>query len=121
MRYVRLYADAAGESHFDEVTVDMRQVEYIPGKPPIDMSTPQAAAGALFGRVPAGWRGDSHPSPRRQLVVTLTGEVDITASDGEVRRIGPGIACFIEDTTGKGHSTETIGKTDWSVVVVALA
>ena len=30
MRYLRLYADAAGESHFEDVTVDMRQVEYVP-------------------------------------------------------------------------------------------
>ena len=121
MRYLRLYADAAGESHFEDVTVEMRQVEYVPGRPLIDLSNPHAATGALFARVPAGWQGDAHPSPRRQLVVPLTGEVDMTASDGEVRRIGPGIACLIEDTTGKGHSTQTVGAIEWSVVVIPLA
>jgi hypothetical protein len=121
MRYLRLYADHAGESHFEDVTVDLRPVEYVPGKPLIDLSSAQTAAGVLFGRVSAGWWGDAHPSPRRQLVVTLAGEADMTASDGEVRRLSPGIACLIEDTTGKGHSTQVVGAGDWSVVVVALA
>ena len=33
----------------------------------------------------------------------------ITASDGEVREIGPGEVVLVEDTHGKGHLSKSIG------------
>jgi hypothetical protein len=35
--------------------------------------------------------------------------VEVTASDGETRRIGQGELLLLEDTTGKGHSTRALG------------
>lgn len=121
MHYLRLYSDPTGESHFEDVVVELHPVEYVPGKPPVDLSAPHPATGAVFCRVPAGWCGDAHPSPRRQLIITLAGELDVAASDGEVRRMGHGIAWLLEDITGKGHRTQTVGGHDWLGVVVPLA
>jgi hypothetical protein len=39
----------------------------------------------------ADWKGDKiHPVPRRTLCVTVKGEIEITAGDGEKRLFGPG-------------------------------
>ena len=32
---------------------------------------------------PAGWYGDWHPAPRRQLMFCLAGELEVQVSDGE--------------------------------------
>jgi hypothetical protein len=35
--------------------------------------------------------------------------VRITASDGEARIIGPGEIVLVEDTSGKGHLSKSVG------------
>ena len=47
-----------------------------------------------FSRLEAGYSGDWHPAPRRQFDFILSGRIELTASDGEVRsfvdlRAGP--------------------------------
>src|ERR1700736_3102342 len=39
-----------------------------------------------FGLIhcPAGWVGGRHPTPRRQFIAYLSGEMDFEVSDGEV-------------------------------------
>ncbi|HEY2330757.1 MAG TPA: hypothetical protein VGH94_02475 [Acidimicrobiales bacterium] len=39
----------------------------------------------------------------------LAGEGEVTASDGERRRFGPGWLLLLDDTEGKGHSTHVLG------------
>ena len=38
----------------------------------------------------------------------LSGTVEVTASEGEARRLGPGSLLLLEDTHGRGHSTRVI-------------
>ena len=47
-----------------------------------------------------------------------SGEGEIEASDGEVRRLLPVMVLLAEDTTGRGHRIKHIG--DESVVVVHI-
>ena len=51
---------------------------------------------------------DWHPAPRRQYIINLDAGVEITASDGESRKIGAGEVILVEDTTGKGHLSKAI-------------
>ena len=44
--------------------------------------------------------------------MTLSGEAEVEASDGEVRHIGPGTVMLAEDLSGKGHITRGIGTED---------
>ena len=53
------------------------------------------------------WTGTT--PPRRQYIINLDAGVRITASDGEVRQIGAGEVFLVEDTTGKGHLSRSIG------------
>ena len=98
MRIHRLYEDAAGESHWEDV-----EVEYVSETPGGKMSARLPATGIMFREVAPGHAPDWRPAPRRQYIINLGAACIITASDGEVRTIEPGEVILVEDTTGKGH------------------
>jgi quercetin dioxygenase-like cupin family protein len=52
---------------------------------------------------------DWHTAPRKQYVITLSGEVEIGLGDGSVHRFGPGDVMLAEDLTGQGHTTRAVG------------
>jgi len=112
MKYIRIYADPAGESHFEDVEVELAQARFAPPAPPVNLSSFRPASQYAFCSFPAGWRGNWHPAPQRQIFFHLSGNVRVEASDGEVRYFGPGSIFFLEDTTGKGHFSRVISKTD---------
>ncbi len=120
MKYVRLYADAAGESHFEDQEVAFSSADYTPPAPPLEVSAFAPAAAYGFLRVPTGYYGDWHPAPRRQLLVYLAGHLEAQASDKEVRQVGPGTIALVEDTTGKGHISRVLGAEDVLNAVVQL-
>ncbi|HLF79769.1 MAG TPA: hypothetical protein VJB57_19985 [Dehalococcoidia bacterium] len=102
--YVRIYTGADGLSHFEDMEVPLTE-----GGAASMLSKVMAVSGLNFRRNTASYNLDFHPAPRRQFVVNLTGTVEIEASDGEVRRFGPGSVMLAEDTTGKGHISRAIG------------
>ena len=120
MRYVRVYNDAAGESHFEDVEVPLVPVDYAPPAPPLHLSAPAPASAFVFLAAPPAWDGDWHPAPMRQMIFYLAGEVEAEVSDGEVRRFGRGSATLVEDTAGKGHRSRAVGGADVLLAVVQL-
>lgn len=120
MRYIRVYTDSAGETHFADLETTFALVPYAPPAPPLYASPFTPALQYGFLRIPAGWHGDWHPVARRQLHVYVDGEVEAQVSDGEVRRAGTGTVVLVEDTTGKGHTSRVISAGDVVIAVVAL-
>lgn len=120
MKYVRMYADANGESHFEDVEVELTLVDFAPPAPPMNLSAFTPATRFGFVSVPLGWYGDWHPAPRRQIFFHLSGESEAEVSDGEIRRFGPGSVMLAEDTTGKGHTSRVVGTADALSAVVQL-
>ena len=121
-RYARLYADERGESHFADVDLALSPVDFAPPAAPLNVAPLFPAAGCFLVSGPADWAGEvPHPAPRRQLFCMLRGEVDVTASDGETRRLAPGGLMLLEDTTGKGHATRVVGGEEFLLVGVTLA
>ena len=116
MTYTRLYADANDESHFEDVVVDFASTDFAASAPPLDLSEPVPAAQFAFMSTPAGWSSDWHSSSARNMFFVLTGEWEVTASDGETRRFATGSALLVEDTTGKGHSSRVITESVAAVV-----
>lgn len=108
MVMARLYTDDAGESHFGTWEWPAVETEFAPPAPPVEVTDPLPAERALMLRIPAGWYGEPHPAPRRQLMVVVAGSVETTASDGETRLFTPGNAILLEDTTGRGHSSRAV-------------
>jgi hypothetical protein len=64
----------------------------------------------IFRQTPGSYDYDWHPAPRRQYIINLDAGVRVTASDGEVREIGAGEILLVEDTHGKGHISQAIGR-----------
>ncbi|MGI8551505.1 MAG: hypothetical protein ACR2PL_12080 [Dehalococcoidia bacterium] len=116
MRYFRIYAGTDGASHFEDVEVPAKS-----GAGASDLSEMIPATGIIFRRSPADQYIDWHPAPRRQFVITLSGEAEVEASDGEVRRIGPGTVMLAEDLTGKGHINRGVGSAERHSLFVPLA
>ena len=117
MIYSRSYADAAGESHIEEVEVELTSRDFAPPRHPSPMLP---TTGFAFVRFPAGWDGDWHPTPRRHIFFFLAGELEGETSDGDRRSHGPGSAAVLEDTTSKGHRARVVGDEDVLAVVVQL-
>lgn len=109
MRVTRVYADANGISHFDEVELPMAMRDFSPPAPPVEISADMPATRILWYRGPARWFGDWHPAPHRQLLVQLTGSLEIRTGDGEMRVFAPGNVCLLEDVAGQGHVTTLHG------------
>lgn len=116
MQYFRIYAGPDGESHFEDVDVTLQA-----GGGQSHLSEMMPATGIIFRRSAPDQFIDWHTAPRRQFVITLAGEAEVEASDGEVRRIGPGTVMLAEDTTGKGHITRGAGTEERLSLFVPLA
>ena len=86
--YLRIYADAEGETHMEEVDIALMPRAFFNGHPPLRLTETLAATGCNICRVPAGMGVvDWHNPPRRELVIWLTGEVEFETSDGDIRRL----------------------------------
>ena len=120
--YTRLYADAAGESHFEELGVALTPADFAPPAAPLNIASFLPTAESLWIGAPAGWAGETpHPVARRQVFFVAQGDCEVTASDGDTRRFAPGSVLLLEDTYGKGHSTHIIGEEGLLVFAVVLA
>ena len=120
MKYTRVYTDENGETHFEDVEVELLPVDFAPPAPALNLSTFTEAKRFVFGNVPTGWFGDWHPAPKRQVFVYLSGKIEATVSDGEVRVFGPGSVTLLEDTTGKGHTSRVVGDQEVFGVIIQL-
>ena len=104
MRIHNLYTDANGESHFRDI-----EVEWVETRNFSKLSARLPATGIIFRETSGDYDLSWHPAPRRQYIINLDGGVKITASDGEAREIKAGEVILVEDTTGKGHLSQSIG------------
>lgn len=103
MKIHRLYVDKNGESHFEDVEVEFKESTRS-GR----LSARLPATGIIFREVPPEYDLDWHPAPRRQYIINLDAGVQLTASDGETRRIGAGEVILVEDTSGRGHRSKAL-------------
>jgi hypothetical protein len=107
MKYLRLYTGPDGDSHFDDAEMEVHPVS---GRSSHGRSWPSGEAIFLSSEEDSGPAlNEWHNAPARQFVITLSGTTEIEASDGEVRRFGPGEVLLVEDTSGKGHRTRYKG------------
>jgi quercetin dioxygenase-like cupin family protein len=120
LKYTLLYTGSQGDSHFKNVEVDFEAVNFAPPAPPVELSSYTEASRLVFFRTAKGWFGDWHPAPKKQFFCCLSGTFEIIASDGEVRVFHAGDVFLLEDTTGKGHKSRTIGEEDFTAAVIQL-
>ena len=104
MRIHNLYEDENGESHFRDIEIEWAEERNF-SKDSARMPT----NGIIFRETSGDYDLDWHPAPRRQYIVNLDAGVKITASDGESREIKAGEIILVEDLTGKGHLSQSVG------------
>lgn len=119
--YTRLFADQNGESHFEDFEIDLQLTDYAPPAAPLSLSSFTEATQFRFMNAPAGWSSDWHPAAQRTLFFVLSGEWEVSASDGETRKFGVGAALLVEDTEGKGHKSQVTSKVDSLAAMIQLA
>src|SRR5690349_11128620 len=103
MQVVRIYTGDDGQSHFEDVDVELQDLGAA-GR----ISAQWPGSGVQFREVDGDYHIDFHNAPRRQLVVNLTGSVEIEVGSGETRLMGPGTILLAEDLTGQGHISRSI-------------
>jgi len=120
MKYLRIYADADGESHFEEVNTTYTPIEPDSSEPSLEVAAPIEATRCVMAKCPKGWTTGFHPAPRRQLCSILNGELECIASDGTTERLKSGDTLLLEDTVGKGHQSKVIGDNDAVAIFIHL-
>jgi hypothetical protein len=113
---VRIYSDANGESHFEDVEIPLKNTGKIGF-----LSELQSAKGIKFRTVIPSYDYELHTAPAHQYLLLLDGEIEIETSLGDVRRFRGGDVLLLEDTTGKGHRTKNVKQEIRRSVFVILA
>jgi hypothetical protein len=118
MKLHKLYADASGESHWQETTIALTERAFAPPAKAIEISDAEPVKQTMFLRLRVGWDEPVHCTPVRQRLICLAGAVRVTASDGETRDIQKGDVWHMEDRHGKGHHTRVISAGDFEAVII---
>ena len=97
---IRLYTGNDGQAHFVNLDMLSGETETVSLKPDADMT---------FRSSPDGSFSDWHNAPRLQYVIVLSGQMEIGIGDGTKRVLNPGDILQVEDLTGQGHTTRSVG------------
>jgi hypothetical protein len=111
----RTYSGPDGKSRMEQIEVAMESLGARGAA-----SQLLAGKGVLFRLAPASLDEDWHTAPRRQIIITISGEGEIEAGDGSVLHLKPGTIELLEDLTGQGHKTRGRGDQDRLVVMLPL-
>ena len=112
----RIFTGADGQTHAEEINVKLA-----PGGGSTELSEVAKATGLQFRRQAPNYFQDWHPAPRRQYVITLSGQGEVELTGGKKIPIGPGHILLAEDLTGKGHISRGVGSEDRISLFIPLA
>ena len=99
MKITWMRTGADGRTTFEDLEIATTQGER-------GRETPMlGVAGVIFRTDQPSLDMDFHNAPRRQIVIPLSGELEVTSGDGTVRHIGTGEGLLADDVTGQGHKS----------------
>jgi hypothetical protein len=112
----RLYTGPDGLTHAEEI-----EAKFTAGNATNPFSKLMGITGAELHRAAPGTVQDWHNAPRRQYVITLSGQGEVEVAGGKKIHLGPGHIDLVEDTTGKGHITRTLGNEERVTLTLPLS
>lgn len=115
MKVLRLYTGEDGESHFEDIEIELADVGPI-GK----LSKKIKSTGVIFRETPADYNYDWHNAPQRQFIIMLDAGVEITIGSGETRVVQAGEVVLVEDTKGRGHVSRALNNKPRKSVFITL-
>jgi len=101
-KVIRIYADADGSSHVQEVPISTKSGRVF------HAALPVPATGMTYAEYQSSSTEDWHRAPGRQFSVSLSGEIEVEVSGGVKHAIHAGDIVFLEDLQGKGHITRIL-------------
>jgi hypothetical protein len=116
VKVTRLYTGPDGKTKAEEFEIPVK-----PRDGGSDVSGAVAVTSLQVRRTNQDYYLDWHTAPRRQLVVTLSGESEIELEGGRKMRLGPGHILLAEDTTGQGHISRAVKGKDRIALDIVLA
>ena len=118
LKYIRLFVDAAGLSHFQDCTLPLATRDFAPPTTQLEATDFIPAIGFAVVRFAGNWSGPWHASPYRQWFFMMSGSITVTAGDGTARTLNTGDAIYLDDQGTKGHLTRVNG--DQEVIAVGV-
>ncbi|MDH3582167.1 MAG: hypothetical protein OEM91_16275 [Hyphomicrobiales bacterium] len=118
MKYVEIYSDENGVSHFQDLNIEFTSGVVAPPALPVGLSEFHAATEVGFISIPSGWVGGWHQPPTEGYILVLAGEVEIEVGDGEIRRFPAGSVWLHKDRSGPGHNSSVVSSEDAKLVMV---
>lgn len=112
---VRIYSDDKGESHFEDVSVPLKDGGIV-GQLSAGISTDKI----IFREVEPAYDWDFHTAPQRQYIILLDGEIEIETSLHQKRKFKGGDVLLVEDITGRGHKTRNLQPVKRKSIFVTL-
>jgi hypothetical protein len=116
VKVTRIYTGPDGKTKVEEYEIPLKGQ----GRG-TELSETVTVENLQFRRTNQDYYADWHPAPRRQYVVTLSGESEIELEGGRKIRLGPGHILLAEDTTGQGHISRAVGSKDRISLFITLA
>lgn len=108
MGIYRVFAGPDGESHIEEIDLashpELKSLQNI-------MEVRIQQPGELRNM-------DFHPLSERRVLIHLSGEVEIGASDGSKQIFRSGDVRLMEDTTGRGHTHRDLSPSAAAVILL---
>ena len=101
-RVIRIYADADGTSHIQELPIATK-----PGGR-TRRTGPAHVTEFSYAEYTSSSVEDWHRTPGRQFSISMSGEIEVEVSDGKKHAIHTGDIVFLEDLQGKGHITRIL-------------
>ena len=109
MKFARVQADQSGETSFGTRDISDHEAVFGPPPNPTGLKSDFGAVQGMFAfSIPAGTQVPAHNAPQPYICIVLSGQAEISTSNGDVRVFGPGEVLFCDDLTGKGHVTRSI-------------
>ena len=109
MKITRFIPTPDGGSQFVEADIPIDNAATNAFGHVIHRSAVLPAQSTMLGEMPEGLNQDWHPASRRQLVIVLSGTVEVETSDGSKKRWSNGEMFLADDVGSRGHRTRTIG------------
>ncbi len=108
---LRLYTGEDGQSHFQDLDLDTFPAKWSFQVPNGEINFTRCGGDGY----PID---DWHNEKRRQYVIVLSGQMEVTVGDGTVRVLHAGDMMLAEDLTGQGHMICSLGRGPYLQVAI---
>lgn len=114
MKMLRLYSGTDGQSHFEDIEIELDLI-YV-AKCSALFATDSIQFGSVEGLEELPWHTQESPV----YIVILRGSMELEVGDGSKRILSAGDILLSEDTTGQGHIARSVNGGSWEFLIAPV-